>query len=191
MAPDPRQIWDEYVRSESNRGFGRIPLQATAAIAPISRGQLQAASNLIWKAVEATASGDGNRARKYVERAVDLPYDEHEGTSPAAWEGHMALYTVITDALENSAGDEWLAAVLTVLETASEAMRSEVRQVLQAVPEGFELSPQETRTARRTIASLPLREELIDRQVPPEELTTELLDIVKTVVAYREAMDHL
>jgi len=44
----------------------------------VSEGLHTAGDNLLRKAARALSSGDEAQSRRYVERALDLPFDEHE-----------------------------------------------------------------------------------------------------------------
>ena len=70
--PDIRARYDRYVAEQSNRGLGDISLRSTAALAPISRGQTEAATNLLTKAVRALDDDDEDRAKQLVEPADAL-----------------------------------------------------------------------------------------------------------------------
>ena len=72
------------MEKEANRGLGDIPLRATAALAPFSDAQMEAATNLLDKALGALDAGDETGARGFVARAVALPLDERDQMHPAA-----------------------------------------------------------------------------------------------------------
>ena len=107
------------MKQEANRGLGDIPLRSTAALSPISRAQMDAATNLLDKALRALDDGDEDRARRFVERAVALPYDEHEETHPAAMMAHQQLFTPSPTPSSNG-GDEWLDAASGTFASAPE-----------------------------------------------------------------------
>ena len=52
---DENDLFDRFRRhmeQEANRGLGDIPLRATAALAPFSRAEMDAATNLLDKALQ-------------------------------------------------------------------------------------------------------------------------------------------
>jgi hypothetical protein len=53
--------------------------------AEVSDGLQEAGRNLLDKAFRAARAGEAPRARGYVERAVRLPFDEHEQCGTAWW----------------------------------------------------------------------------------------------------------
>lgn len=190
MAGDPYEAFQRYLAEESKRGLGDIPLRPTAALAPISRAQMEAATNLLDKALRALDTDDEARARRFVERAVALPWDEHEQMHPAAMMAHQQMYDIVTDALEQG-GDEWLAAATDTLHAAGEEARYCLRDTLVAVLNAYELTPAEERRARLLIKDVPPRAELPDLDLPPEELTTAILDVLDGVVMFLDAWDEI
>src|SRR4051794_16773683 len=135
------------MKDEANRGLGDIPLRSTAALAPMSQAQMDAATNLLTKALAALEIGDRARAHRFIDRAVALPYDEHEEMYPAAMMAHLQMYTAVTDALEQG-GDGWLAAATETLPSASEEARYCLRDVLMDVLSAYQLDDDERRRVR-------------------------------------------
>ena len=172
-----------------NRGLGDIPLRATAALAPFSRAEMDAATNLLDKALRALDDGDEARARRFVDRAVALPYDEHEQVHPAAMMAHQQLFDAVTDALEDG-GDEWLDAVIDTFASAPEEARYCLRDVLTAVLQDYELSDGDQRRLRRLIRDVPERAELPDLDLPPEQLATAVLDVLEGVIHFVDAYEE-
>jgi len=154
---------------------------------------LQAASNLLHKASRALSTGDQERARALVDRAVRMPFDRHEGAHPAAFEVHMELFSLVVDELEDSSEDDfrWLEAAVEVLSTADEAGRYEVRDVLVAIDNDYSLSPRERATIRSAIAPVAARSELRDLQLGPAELRDHVLSILAACHRYRAAVEAL
>ena len=133
-----------YLAKESDRGLGDIAFFRHRAISPFSRASSEAARNLLHKAQRALDDDDTERARAYVTRAVQLPFDEAEEVPPVAWAAHMLLFTAVTDALEESDEDDtaWLDAALEVLASAGTVGRSAMASVLSDVPGDFEVTRQ-------------------------------------------------
>lgn len=185
-------VYDRFRRlmeQQADRGLGGIPLRATAALAPFSRAQMDAATNLLDKALRALDDGDEARALRLVERAVALPYDEHEQVHPAAMMAHQRLFVAVTDALENG-GDEWLDAVIDTFASAPEEGRYCLRDVLTAVLQDYELSDGEQRRLRRLIRDVPQRAELPDLDLPPEQMATVVLDVLEGVIHFVDAYEE-
>lgn len=182
-----------YLAKESDRGLGDIAFFRHRALSPFSRASSEAARNLLHKAQRALDDDDTERARAYVMRAVQLPFDEVEEVLPVAWEAHMLLFTAVTDALEESDEDDaaWLDAALDVLASAGTAGRSAMASVLSDVPSDFEVSRQEEKRLRRAIAGIPPETEPFERGSSPDEKAEHVLEVVRTTNAYEDALDDL
>ena len=178
------------MEQEANRGLGDIPLRATAALAPISRAQMDAATNLLDKALRALDAGDEARARRFVDRAVALPWDEHEQVHPAAMMAHQQMYDAVTDALEQG-GDEWLAAATDTFPSVPDEARYCLRDVLTATLRAYELTHDEERRLRRLIRDVPERAELPDLDLSPQQLATAIFDVLDGVIQYLDAYDEI
>lgn len=190
MADD--DIYDRFQRhlaQESNRGLGDIQLRATAALSPFSRAQLTAATNLLDKALRALDDGDEARARRFVERAVALPFDEHERVHPGAMMAHQKLFIALTDALEDG-GDDWLAAATDTFASAPEEARYSLRDALTAMLQDYELSGAEQRRVRRLISDVPQRAELIDLDLPPEQMARAVFDVLEGIIHFADAYEE-
>jgi hypothetical protein len=129
----------------------------------------EAARNLLLKVRRALDNEDLDRAGGYVDRAVRLQFDEHEGAAPAALEVHMGLFCAVTDAAEQAAEDDerWLDGALHVLAHAEEPAACDLRDVLIAIDQDYTLSAHERRRIRSAIATVPDRAELRDLQLRP------------------------
>jgi hypothetical protein len=191
MPSDLRQLFDEYLAKENNRGFGDIALRANAAVSPFSSASMEAAGNLLAKARKALREGDRDRATRYVDRAVALPYDEVEEAAPAALEAHMALFMAITDELEDADADDqtWLDAALVVLDAAPEAARFDLRNCLVSIDQDYRLSRREHRRIQKALAPVPSTPELYELDLRPDELKPAIMQILETVIAYQAALD--
>ena len=173
----------------ANRGLGDIPMRATAALAPFSRAQQDAAENLLDKALRALDEGDEARARRFVERAVALPWDEHEQVHPAAMMVHQRLFEAVTDALEEG-GDEWLHALVDTFASAPEEARYCVRDVVASVLQDYDLSGSDQRRLRRLISDIPERAELPDLDLPPYQMASAVVDVLEGVIQYIDAYEE-
>ena len=191
MAED--DIYDsfrQFMKDEANRGLGDIPLRSTAALAPISRAQMDAATNLLDKALRALDDGDETKARRFVERAVALPYDDHEETHPAASMVQQQLFSAVVDALEDG-GDEWLYAASGTFASAPEQARFCLRDVFRDVLQDYELSDAEQKRLRRLIRDVPERAELRDLDLPAAQLVTVVLEVLEAVLNFVDGYEEL
>lgn len=177
---------DAYLRAQQERGLGDVQLASGRSLQPFSQGLTEAATNLLVKAMRSLASGDRAKAQAFVERAVSLPFDEHEEWSPAAAAGEHLLYDAVTDAVEESAADDsaWLDAALHTLRTAGPRAALVMRQVVGSVPEAYELGKDELRRLRAGIADLPDQGELVDQSLTDEELKVTLIEVLEACNAY-------
>jgi hypothetical protein len=187
---DIYELFQQHLAQEANRGLGDIPLRATAALAPFSRAQLAAATNLLDKALRALDLGDEARARRLVERAVALPFDEHEQVHPAAMMAHQQLFVAVTDALENG-GDDWLNAATDTFASAPEEARYCLRDVLTAVLQDYDVSDGERGRVRRLISGVPERAELADLDLTPEQMASAVFDVLEGVIHYLDAYEEI
>ena len=109
-----------------------------------------AAGNLVAKAVRARMRGDADRAAVLVERAVQLPYDDHEDWWPALQAVSMALFDAVTDDLEAAEEDDqrWLDRALAVHARSAGIGRQELAHVLDVVAQDYHLNHGEQRRLR-------------------------------------------
>ncbi len=179
----------KYVKRVANRGLGDIPLRATAALSPFSQAQMDAATNLLHKALRALDDGDEDRARRFVERAVALPYDEHERMHPAAMMAQQQLFSAVTDALDNG-GEDWLYAATDTFRSAPEQARYTLRDVLKEVLQDYQLSDGEQRRLRRITQDVPERVELPDLELAPEQLVPAVFEVLEGVIHFVDAYEE-
>jgi hypothetical protein len=174
---------------EADRGLGDIPMRATAALSPFSWSQMEAAQNLLDKALRALDEGDEPRARRFVERAVALPFDEHEQVHPGPMTAHQQLFEAVTDAFDNG-GDEWLSAAIDTFASAPEEARYCLRDVLTAVLQDYDLSDGDRRRLRGLIRDVPERDELAKLDLKPEEMATAVLEVLQAAIRYVDAYEE-
>lgn len=135
------------IDAESERPLGAVTVRSNLASAPFSRSLHLGANNLLAKALRAIERDDAARAQALVDRAVALPYDEHEREYPGLWSARMLMFDAMVDALEESAeGDEaWLDAVFDVLADCGPDARRVIRRLLLEVNDDFTTDPRESR----------------------------------------------
>lgn len=179
---------DRYFAVRADAPFGDVELVSGRTLQPFSIAGQRAASNLLVKAIRALDNGEPERARAYVERAVRLPYDRHGESHPVAMEAHMALFCLVTDALEGSDedGSRWLEAAVAVLASSDVAGRCTMRDVL--VDHDYHLSRTERATLRSATAAVPDRPELRDLDLPPTELGDSVVSVLALCRDYDAAL---
>ena len=181
-----RRIIDE----QGRRPFGAAELVSGRTRQRFSLAGQDAATNLLTKAIRALDTDDSERARRYVDRAVRLPYDRHEQTEPVAMAVHMMLFCLVTDALEDSDEDDpaWLEAAIVVLSRADESGRCTMRDVLAAIDQDYQLHRQESAALRTAIADVPARPELRDLRLDPQEMGDCAMSVLAVCRDYRDAL---
>ena len=187
---DIYESFQRFLKLEANRGLGDIPLRATAALSPFSQAQMDAATNLLNKALRALNDGDEAKARRLVERAVALPYDEHEDTHPAAMMAHQQLFGAVVDALEGG-NDEWIDAAAATMASAPEQARCCLRDVLRDVRQDYEVSDAEQKRLRGLVRDVPERADLRDLELEGEQLAKAVLEVLEGVNQYLDAYDEI
>lgn len=190
MDTDALKELDRYFAERAKAPFGDAELVSGRTLQPFSIAGQRAASNLLIKASRALDNSDPERARTYVDRAVRLPHDRHEEAHPAAIQAHMALFGLVTDALEASdeVDSRWLDAALVVLAAADEAGRCTMRDVLAAIDHDYHLSRAERAALRSAIGAVPERPELRDLDLAPEELGDCIASVLAVCRDYRMAL---
>ncbi len=180
---------EQHFAERAGPPFGNIESISGRTLQPFSIAGQRAAANLLAKARRALSEHDPDRARALVERAVRLPYDEHERAAPAAIAVHMELFCLVTDAAEQSAvGDSrWLDAAIAVLASADEPVQCDMRDVLTAIDQDYELPSPERSRIYSAIASVPARAELRDLRLTSTELSAHVLSILAACGRYRAA----
>ncbi|MGL5864340.1 MAG: hypothetical protein ACRCYX_00520, partial [Dermatophilaceae bacterium] len=167
-------------------------LRAGAATARFSQAKSDAAANLLAKAHRALHAADDDRARAMVERAVALPYDEHEESAPAAWMVHLEMFTAIADSAESDLdGEDWLDAALDTLASAPGEARFVIRDCLVDIAQDYHLTGREQQRLRAAVADVPERAELRDLDLPPGQLTAAVLEVLRGVIHYEDAYRRL
>jgi hypothetical protein len=180
----------EYLAERADRPFGDVESVSGRTLQRFSIAGQQAAANLLDKARRALNEGDLDRARTFVDRAVRLPYDEHEQAAPAAISAHMELFCLVTDTLEQSETDDsrWLDAAIAVLASSDDPARCDIRDVLAAIDQDYSLTSPERSQIHSAIASVPDRAELRDLVLNPTELGEHVVSILAACGSYREAL---
>jgi hypothetical protein len=177
----------DWLAEQADRPLGDVQLASGRALAPFSRGMWRGAKNLLVKALRALQAGDADRAAALVARAASLPFDEHEKSAPAALAAHLMLFSLVTDALELSddSDQRWLDNAMDVLASSDELARQDLRDVLAAVDQDYELSltmHRRLRAAVRTVAASPELRDMTD--LSRADLADRVLAILRTIIRF-------
>lgn len=178
----------DILRRLSDRPLGSVAIASGRTLQPFSQSLLMAAQNLLEKAVR--HRDDPEKRMRFIDRAVALPYDDHEEAHPAAMTAGQWLFMAVTDAVEEALpGDEsWLDAAIAVLRDTGDPGRTELRHVLDVVDQDYVVPDPERRRLRRALAEFPPEPgwvELVDR--PLEGLRDRVLAVLDVTAAYAEA----
>ena len=151
----------------------------------------QGAENLLTKALDALAKDQPERAQALVRRALRIPFDEYEESSPAWWQAYFMVFMAITDEAEDGPGDQaWLDAALQVEEQATGHGRDAVRLCLEVMDHDYELNAGDSRLIRSRIGK---PRQLRDWQdLLPEDddaAVTAILQVLAAYNAYDDALD--
>ncbi|PPK93739.1 hypothetical protein CLV92_10915 [Kineococcus xinjiangensis] len=145
-----------------------------------------AAENLLAKALHALRDGDEPRARRLAERALALPFDDHEGVVPAWWAVSMLVDDVVVDEMEDSEPDDdaWLTACEEVLATLQGAPADAVRCALAVAVSDHDLPAREARRARAASGGASPDALLLRELREPGEDVDALLGVLRAVLSY-------
>ncbi len=176
---------------QANQPFGDIEIQSNKTLAPFSAAGRKAAENLLSKAQRALGNDEPERAKSYINKAVQLPYDEHEETDPAAWVAHLDLFGVVVDAAEECPPDDsrWLDAALHLLEETEDPARSDLRVVLSNIDQDYQLTGTERTRLRAAIDAVPKRASLDDLRLSPQELAEHVLANLMLIRRYQQVYE--
>ncbi|MGI8762062.1 MAG: hypothetical protein ACR2LF_12365 [Jatrophihabitantaceae bacterium] len=188
-----QQSLTDYLSGRANGPFGDVEALSGRTLQSFSIAGQRGADNLLAKARRALDDQDVSRARRLIDRAARLPFDEHEGAAPVALAVHMDLFCLVTDTLEQAAaGDSrWLDAALEVLSGADSRAACDLRDVLVAIDHDYSLDSVEHRRIRTAIAAIPGRAELSDLELTAPELCEHVLSILCACRDYRIAVEAL
>lgn len=181
--------WDavlDELDAERVRPLGRARESSHHLLSPVSDALSEAAGHLLVKAIRALDAGDDVRARRFVDRALALPYDEHEELLPGWWEASMFLDTTVAHRLETcAAGDtSWLDAAEAVLADADPRSAEALRASLPTFADDHALSAGELRRCRRAAGGL-RPDHWVDNMVDdPAERADVVLGVLAMILAY-------
>ncbi len=138
---------------ERDRPLGGLREESNRTLAPVSDGLHAAGDHLLRKAARAVASGDEKRACRFIERALDPPFDEHERIGPAWLSASMLIFTAINDRLDTCPEDDdsWLTAAEQVLQRCGPAAAPALLGSLAAIVGDRSLPRAQARRCRRLV----------------------------------------
>lgn len=193
MDDDGRRSFLDRVGGRANRPFGEVEFLSGRTLQRFSFAGQEAAENLLVKARRALDAHELDRARAFADRAARLPFDEHEGASPAALAVHMELFSAVTDALEQAEPHDsrWLDAALAVLSHADEPAACDLRDVLVAIDHDWALSPPEHQRILAATAPIPDRAELRDLDLTTSQLREHVMSILDARRDYDQTLQAL
>lgn len=140
-----------------NTARGRALQQTSMAIQ-------EGAINLLTKARHAILDGNVERADTFLTRAVTLPFDNFEESTPAGIAATMMLFNLITDEAETSESGEhaWLDAATDVLVETTGTGTADLQRTLATIGADYQLEPREQRVIKHAVADMPDLAELRD-----------------------------
>ena len=149
-----------------------------------SWAQMDAAMNLLSKAVTARLGGDEPRATRFVDRVAAMPWDEHEESSPGVRGACQLLYEAVSDELEGTEGledDWWLDWAVAALSRSTGAGREELASTLHGFvlqEDLFDLSAGEHRRITALVGDAPLEADLGDDALMTTEARREVIESI-------------
>lgn len=157
---------------------------------------LEAAGNLLDKALTALGSGDRQKAERLARRVAALPVTMSSGGTFGLAAAHLSLFTAVLGELQASAeGDlTWLEALETLAdsEEISDRVRAEIRRVIEVLTIDQELDQEELDALDDLAARLPEGESAFFRVLEDEdEVVDQMLELLDAVRAYADILDDL
>ena len=181
---------EAYLRAQSSRAFGDVASVSGRTLQPISIGLMTAADNLLAKALREWRS-DRARAMRYVDRAVKLPFDDHEQHVPVLAAAGMILYEQLVDEVEAGDDEAWLHAAVAILEKDGPA-RFVLAEQLRVISEDWAIPADHGRIIRAAVAPIPPRPPLRDLwDLTPEETRELVAGILEICIAFEDGLWEL
>lgn len=181
---------EAYFRAQSSRVFGDVASVSGRTLQPISIGLMTAADNLLAKALREWRS-DRVRAMRYVDRAIKLPFDDHEQHVPVLAAAGVILYDQLVDEVEAGDDEAWLHAAVAILEKDGPA-RFVLAEQLRVISEDWDIPADHGRIIRAAVAPIPPRPPLRDLwDLTPEETRELVAGILEICIAFEDALWEL
>ncbi|MBT0768827.1 hypothetical protein KIH74_07810 [Kineosporia sp. J2-2] len=155
-----------------------------------SSAALDAAGNLLHKAIAHLEDDDEPGARTFVARALQLPYDEHEDIRPALDWLQLEMSNRLTEEVELAAeGDSrWLERVGTLLSEVSGPAAAVVRSSLHDVRSDFSFPHREERRLARLIEGQPHAGEPLAEIEGADELAEAVVEVLRALSRQAELL---
>ena len=180
---------DEWLRQDRDRPLAEVMRPSNLIGAEVSDGLQAAGTNLLEKALASVLAGEPDRARRYVERAVQLLFDEHGQVGTAWWAAAMLTHARLADDLESCepGDDSWLTAAESALAGADPLAAQALKGALVAVADAYQLTGPERERCR--VAARGCDPDSWDVIEPAEddERVVAVLDVVELTAAYATA----
>ncbi len=182
---------DAYFRERANRAFGDIDAVSGRTLQRFSFGLMTAAQNLLSKALRHWRT-DRPRAMRLVDRAIALPFDDHEQHVPVLAAAGMILFDYLIDEVEAGDDDTWLEAAVAVLEETEGPARFVLAETLRDIENDWELPAGHARIIRAAVAPIPPQPPLRDRwDLSPEETRELVAGVLEICIAFEDALWEL
>lgn len=104
MTDDRRLTLDEDLARRTP--YGIHPDVKTGALAEVSEAAMDAAFNLLDKALTRMVDGDEQRAATLISRAASMPFDEHLRLWPGPYTAHQMLFDFLCNVAETASLDQ-------------------------------------------------------------------------------------
>jgi len=130
---DVTGVYTEAMARLSDRGVGDLQVQSTMLRLSDVTAAALGARNLLTKAAKALDEGDPERAERYLDRAIRLPFDEVRGLSSAQLAARGMVDGVVTGAAREAApGDRrWRDAAEAALARCGAEARARIERAVR------------------------------------------------------------
>jgi hypothetical protein len=171
------------------RSFGKSKYGRTGTPPSQQAAMREAATRLLYRAIDALLHDDTDKAVDYVRKASRLSYDEG-GAAPLAVAAHRYALQSVLDAHE--AGDGvWIDAannVLDLMPTRNPLALADFRHVLTVVQDDYETTPAEDRHLRALTTGQHVATIREMQELAGEELSAVVIDLLEIVHHYDDAV---
>jgi hypothetical protein len=178
--------------NDVDRPFDGVAMASNHVRLAQSSALQESAENLLVKALSALDTGDHARAEAMVRRALSLPFDDYEESTPAWWRAYMLLFSSIADELEDAAGEDaaWLDAALAADEQVDGFGRRALWSALSVIDHDYELDRSASRRIRARLGGVqPLHDWQDLLPEGDEAIVPAILQVLAAFNAYDDALD--
>lgn len=103
MTGDRRRAYEENLARRT--AYGLHPDSKTGALVPVSEAAMEAAFNLVDKALARMVDGADQAADRLISRAAALPFDEHLGLWPGPYSADQMLFDFLCSVARDAPDD--------------------------------------------------------------------------------------